>query len=73
LLVFLGARELEQLAAVRQGRAERTQCVDDLLQRGAFPAEALGALGVRPDGGILELALDLLEPFALELVVKDTP
>ena len=50
-----------------------------MLGRGKFAGAHVlrvgegGALGVGPDRGILELALYLLEPLALDVEVKDTP
>jgi hypothetical protein len=43
------------------------------LQPGALLAETLGLLGIVPDLGILQLALDFLEALALCIDVKDTP
>jgi hypothetical protein len=49
----------------------------DLLELGgetrALLAELLRALGVGPDGGILELAADLFQPLLLQVVLKETP
>ena len=42
------------------------------LELGALAAQALSALGVGPDGGIFELAVDFLEPLSLGVIVKDT-
>jgi len=33
----------------------------------------LGAIGVAPDVGVLQLFVDFLEALALAIVVKDTP
>ena len=71
--VFLGFRQFEQLACTGKAIAERADAVDDPVERRAFLAELLGALGVVPDVRIFQLAGYFLEPFALGVVVKDTP
>ena len=73
LLVVLARSELEQFRRIVQRSFERRDRLDDIGQRCPLPAESLGALRIRPDGGIFQLALDLLEPFTLDIVVKDTP
>jgi hypothetical protein len=73
LLVILSTGELEELGVVRQCALERADCFDDIAERGALAPECLRALGRRPDRGVLELAIDLFEPFALDVEVKDTP
>jgi len=71
-IVALGARQLEQLAAVREIAVDVAKRADDRLERLLLPAERLRALGIVPDLGVLELALDLGQPRRLDLEVKDT-
>ncbi len=72
-LVLFALGQLEQLAGLAEARAQLVEHVDDALELGAFAAEFLGALGLGPDGGVLEFAQDLGQPFAALVVVKDTP
>jgi hypothetical protein len=46
---------------------------DDLFEARALLTQRLCALWFVPDIGLLELALDLGQPFRVGLVVKDTP
>ena len=71
IVFFLGERE--QLGRVGQPRFQFVERADDLLQRGAFLPERLGAFGFRPDVGLFEFAADLYEALGLAVVVKDTP
>jgi hypothetical protein len=73
LLVRFSARKLEQFGRVGQRLVEATDRVDNVTQRGTFAPEVLRTLGLRPDGRVLEFALDFLEPLVLDVVVKDTP
>ena len=72
-VVLLGFGQVEQLAGAAQAVAERSDPVDDLVERGAFLAELLRLFRVVPDVWILELPGYLLETLALGVVVKDTP
>ncbi len=65
--------ELEQFIGAGQAVAERAYAVDDAVERCALLAELLRAFRIVPDVRILELAAYFLEPFALGVVVKDTP
>jgi hypothetical protein len=47
--------------------------VDDLLEGALLAAQLLGALGLVPDGGILEGGVDFRQAVRLAVVVKDTP
>ena len=71
LVLFL-ACEVVQLAGLVERLLDAVQRRDDAFELCALAAEALRALRVRPDGGILELAVDLLEPLPLGVIVKDT-
>ena len=65
-------RELVELAGFVERLLDAVQRRDDGLELGALAAQVLRALGVGPDGGVLELAVDFLEPLALRVIVKDT-
>ncbi len=65
--------EFEQFVGAGQAVAERAYAVDDPVERSALLAELLRAFRIVPDVWILELAVYFLEPFALGVVVKDTP
>jgi hypothetical protein len=71
-LVLLFDGELVELACLVERLLDAVQRRDDGFELGALAAEALRALGSGPDGGILELAVDLFEPLALDVIVKDT-
>ena len=70
--VFFLARELVELAGLVERLLDAVQRPDDGFELGALSAQALRALGIRPDDGVLELAVDLFEPLALGFIVKDT-
>jgi hypothetical protein len=72
-VVFLGLGQLEQFAGAVQAVAQRAYAVDDPVERRPLLAELLGAFGVVPDVRVFQLASYFLEPFALGVVVKDTP
>jgi len=71
-LVLLFDGKLAELACLVERLLDAVQRRDDGFELGALTTQALCALGIRPDGGILELAVDLLEPLALDVIVKDT-
>jgi hypothetical protein len=70
-VLFLGG-QLVQLAGLVERLLDAVQRSDDSFELGALAAQGLRALGVRPDGRVLELAVDLFEPLALRVIVKDT-
>jgi hypothetical protein len=61
-----------ELVDLRERLLHAAQRADDGFELGALAPEALRALGVGPNGRILELAGDLLEPLALSVIVKGT-
>jgi hypothetical protein len=71
-LVLRLDRELVQLAGFVERLLDAVQRRDDGFELGALAAEALRALGIRPDGRVLELFVDLLEPLTFGVIVKDT-
>jgi len=58
--VVIGLGEREQLDGVVDGRGGAVQLLDLGGELGALAAEFLGALGLGPDGRVLELADDFL-------------
>src|SRR5690606_38717601 len=70
-LVLLLLCELDELARVGKAGRQRSQAAADFLEVGALPSQRLRALGLLPDAGLLELALDFGEALGLSLVVKD--
>jgi hypothetical protein len=46
---------------------------DHRLERLLLPPELLRALGIVPDGRVLEGGVDLVQPQGFAVVVKDTP
>ena len=70
--ILLFGRELVKLAGLVERLLDPIQRRDDGFELGAFLPELLRALGVGPHSGILELAVDFLEPLALGVIVKDT-
>jgi hypothetical protein len=71
-LVFLGARELEQLARVREAAADSPERADYAFQRFLLLAELLRALRVVPQLRVFELAIQRFQAVLLRLEVKDT-
>jgi hypothetical protein len=59
-LVVVGLGKREQLDGIVDGRGRAVQLLDLGGELGALAAEFLGALGLRPDGRVLELADDFL-------------
>jgi hypothetical protein len=64
--------ELGELVRVAQALRRAIDGADGLLEARTLAAELLRALGLVPDGGVLELAADLGQPVALPVVVKGT-
>jgi hypothetical protein len=73
VLVVLHLGQLEQFERAGEALVERLQAMDDLLERGALAAEALGLLGLVPDRRAFQLAAYFFETFDLLVVVKGTP
>jgi hypothetical protein len=71
-LVLFFAGEIVELGRLVQRLRDAVQRRDDDLELGTLAAEGLGSLGVGPNARVLELAIDLFEPFALDVIVKDT-
>jgi hypothetical protein len=65
--------ELEQLCGVAQPATGRVELPELRGETCTLAAELLGALGIAPDGRILELEIDLFEAFLLAVVLKETP
>ncbi len=65
VLVPVRRRELEQLGRVPEPRVGPVDGVDDTLEADPLAPESLRPLRVSPDRGVLELAPDCGEAFAL--------
>jgi hypothetical protein len=65
-------RELVELGGLVETLLDAVQGCDDGVELGALEPQVLRTLGSGPDGGILELAVDLFEALALRVIVKDT-
>ena len=72
-LVVLGLDQVEQFVGAGEPFGKLADAGDGLVERGAFAAQGLRTLGVVPDIGILELALDFLQALDPGVVVKETP
>ena len=73
VLVPVCRRKLEQLGRVPESRVGPVDGVDDTLDADPLASEGLRPLRVSPDRGVLQLAPDRGEAFALRGDVKDTP
>lgn len=71
--VIFFVRHLQQRFGVIDATLQVFQSLDDIFQRGAFPAQRLRLIGITPDVRVFEFALDLGQAFSLTVVVKDTP
>jgi hypothetical protein len=71
-VVVVGGGHLVQLGVVGQLGGEPVEHQHHVFQGLLFLAQVLGALGVVPDGGILQRGLDFLQLRCLGIVVKDT-
>ena len=71
-VVFLDGH-VEQLGGVVQGCADAVQHGDDLLKAYPLATELLGLVRRVPDRRIFEFAAYFSEPFALGVVLKETP
>jgi len=72
-LVVLLHRDLEQLASVPQAGVHPVEYIDDLLEPRALATEFLRLFGRAPDRRVFQLAGDLRETLALQVVLKETP
>ncbi|KXK71385.1 hypothetical protein BC89_08215 [Pseudomonas monteilii] len=71
-ILFLDGH-VEQVLAVGQAIGQFVQGLDDLRQHGTLAAQGLGVLGLVPDVGVFQLAVDFDQAVMLVIVVKDTP
>jgi hypothetical protein len=72
LVVFFDGH-FQQVARIGQATGQVVDGFDDLRQRGALTAQALGVFGLVPDVRVFELAVYFDETIMLVIVVKDTP
>jgi hypothetical protein len=70
--VLLRGRELVELTGLVERLLDAIQRRDDGLELGALASQILRALGVGPDGGVFQLAVDFFEPLTFDVIVKDT-
>ena len=71
--VVLALSELEQLGGVGDAFGGAVDLLQLGGELGAFAAELPGLVGVLPDGGVFQLAIDLFESLLLGVVLKETP
>jgi hypothetical protein len=71
--VLLGLDQLEQFRRVGKAAADAVQLAEGLVEPRALAAERLRLVRRVPDGGVRELAVQLLETLALAVVLKGTP
>ena len=72
-LIALGGGQLEELGCLADTACGAVDLGDLAAQAGAFAPELLRPGGLRPDGGVFQLARDFLEPLLLAVVLKETP
>jgi hypothetical protein len=71
--ILLGLDQLEQFGRVRDAGDDAVDLAGGRLEARSLAAVLLGAFRGVPDAGVLELAVQLLEPFTLAIVLKGTP
>jgi len=71
-IVVFGRGHLEELGRIAQAGVDRSEALDDGLERFLLPPESLRVLRVVPDVGRFELSLDYFQTRFLRVVVKDT-
>src|SRR4029077_15641325 len=64
-LIALGLGQFEELGSLADALGGAVDLADVARQASAFTSELLRARGFRPDGGILQLARNFLEPLLL--------
>jgi hypothetical protein len=65
--------QIQEFVCLAEAVVELDDGVYDALQPGPLLTESLRLFGIVPGIWTLELALDLFEPLALSIEVKDTP
>jgi hypothetical protein len=70
--IGLFSGQIQKLRRVAQPARETIESAHDLLELGSLLPQFLGAVGVAPNAGLLELALYFLKPLVLVVVIKDT-
>jgi hypothetical protein len=73
LVVRLGFGQLQQLQRVLDAGAQNSEGVDQLRQIGSFLLDGRRLLGVVPEVGLLDLAVDGLDAPAFASDVKEAP
>jgi hypothetical protein len=72
-LLAFALSKLKQLPGIEDRLGGAIEIGELGAQPGALAPELLGALGLRPDGLILELPGDLFKTLFLAVVLKETP
>ena len=72
-LVTLNLGKLQELAGVSDALGGAIDLAGVGGQPGTLAPQLLGLVGLGPNGRVLELATDLLEPLFLAVVLKETP
>jgi len=72
-LIAFGFGQFQQLGGLDDALGGALDLADLARQAGAFTPELLRPRGVRPDGGILQLARNFLQPLLLAVILKETP
>jgi hypothetical protein len=72
LVVFFDGH-IEQVTGIGQATGQIVDGLNNLRQRGALTAQALGVFGLVPDARIFELAVYFDQTIMFVIVVKDTP
>ena len=72
-LLALRLGQFEELGSLADALGGAVDLADVARQASSFTPELLRARRVRPDGGILQLARNFLEPLLLAVVLKETP
>jgi hypothetical protein len=65
--------ETQQFMGLGKLGGQAGQRANLVLQARTLTSQLLGALGITPDAGLLELALDFSQTMLLGIKVKDTP
>jgi hypothetical protein len=71
--IVLVNRHVEQLSGIIETGRQFIEGLNHFFQRDALLTERLRAVGVIPDIGLFELALNFGQPFRFAVIVKGTP
>jgi hypothetical protein len=71
--VLFAFGEIEQLCGIGDGLGGAIELSELAAQLRPLAPQLLGLVGLLPDRGVLQLAIDLFEAFLLGVVLKETP